>query len=159
MGQQHNNVEEIIEINELLHITSKELQNITTVTDSISLTTEQKELIHSIQTQIQDKITKSTLSEMNDSYHIKWLNNVLKEHTELDAIWSNRLDGSFIHSKPKAMLINASIRQWFIEASKGKSFITKAYTSVLTKRPCITISFPITKKGEVGGVVGVDISF
>ncbi|MFT8320112.1 MAG: methyl-accepting chemotaxis protein [Bacillus sp. (in: firmicutes)] len=159
MDQQHKNVEEIIMINELLHTTSEALQTIITVKDSISLTSEQKEFIYTIQKQLQDKINLSSLSEMNDAYHKNWLDTILAEHSELDAIWSNRLDGSFLYSKPKALLINASIRKWFIEACKGKSFITSAYTSVLTKRPCITISFPILKDQEVVGVVGVDISF
>nr|WP_232509528.1 hypothetical protein [Parageobacillus thermoglucosidasius] len=54
--------------------------------------------------------------------------------------------------------MNAKARPWFIEASKGRTYVSNIYTSALTKRPCITISSPIFHHEQIVGVIGVDVS-
>lgn len=76
----------------------------------------------------------------------------------VEAVWSNRVDGTFIYSNPPAGLVNAKARPWFVEAAKGNIYVSSVYISALTKRPCLTISAPIVQDGHVVGVVGIDLS-
>ena len=78
-------------------------------------------------------------------------------NSSIEAIWSNRSDGTFIYSNPTAGLVNAKVRPWFEHAMKGETYISKVYTSSLTKKKCITISTPIMKDGKITGVLGVDL--
>lgn len=78
---------------------------------------------------------------------------------ELQAIWSNRLDGTFMFSEPAAGLLNAKRREWWSEAIKQGSYVSKPYVSAITKRLCITLSQAIKNHtGETVGVVGVDLA-
>lgn len=158
MDQQHLNVKAIMDINDSLQTTSSELRTMITDNDSLELTEEQTKFVHDLQKKMEVEIAHSSLNDMSLSYHSEWLNQQLNKWSKLDAIWSNYIDGSFVYSNPKALLVNASARQWFIEASQGNSYISNVYISVLTKRPCITVSFPISKNNSIVGVVGVDLS-
>ncbi|WP_461201825.1 PDC sensor domain-containing protein [Anoxybacillus sp. TBDG-1] len=99
-------------------------------------------------TQVEEKM------KMKDIY----LNEFLWMNENIEAVWSNRIDGTFIYSNPSAGLVNAKARPWFVEATKGNVYVSSVYTSALTKRPCLTISAPIVQEGDVIGVVGIDLS-
>ncbi|KYD13159.1 hypothetical protein B4119_1698 [Parageobacillus caldoxylosilyticus] len=95
---------------------------------------------------------------MDREHHQQLLNDFLQSNPEIEAVWSNHLDGTFVYSNPPAGLINAKARPWFIEASKGRTYVSDPYTSALTKRPCITISSPIYDHDRIVGVISVDLS-
>lgn len=98
------------------------------------------------------------LVRLDATEHERYLNEFLRTNENVEDVWSNRIDGTFIYSNPPAGLVNAKARPWFVEATKGNVYVSSIYTSALTKRPCLTISAPIVQKGQVVGVVGIDLS-
>lgn len=101
----------------------------------------------------------SELITLQQAEHEIKLTSLLKNKTEIEAIWSNRTDGSFIFSLPEAGLLNAKGREWWKRAVEGQIFQSEVYVSAITKQLCMTVSVPIRNKdGIVVGVVGADIS-
>ena len=95
----------------------------------------------------------------NPNAHKKIFEKIFAEMDEIEAIWSNRADGTFIYSKPKNGIENASTREWFKENKKGKAHVSDVYISAISKHPCVTISMPImNEKKEVCTILGVDIT-
>lgn len=92
-----------------------------------------------------------------EEIHSKVLNYLLKENHQMEAVWTNNTDGTFIYSNPAAGIENADIRQWFHEAMKGREYVSDIYISGISKQPCITLSMPLQMNGKVLGVIGVDV--
>ncbi|ANB61465.1 methyl-accepting chemotaxis protein [Anoxybacteroides amylolyticum] len=157
MDRQHRNVEQMMDINKALEKTSNELQSMvkTDVTAAVSL---DETMIEQTKTSIALLLESCPLYEMNKQQHEKYLSEFLRSNANIEAVWSNHLDGTFVYSNPPAGLVNAKARPWFIEASKGRTYVSDIYTSALTKRPCLTISAPIFHRDQIVGVVGVDLS-
>jgi methyl-accepting chemotaxis protein len=159
LDKQLESVEQILEISHSLTTTSNELQSIVQV-DKTSSTTFLIDQIHI--NNIREKLlilqSAGYLNELDPKQHQFYLSEFIKLNIELEAIWSNRLDGTFIYSNPPAGLVNAKAREWFVQAVMGKVYISDVYTSALTKRNCITISLPIYNDEVIIGVLGADIS-
>ncbi|WP_138754820.1 methyl-accepting chemotaxis protein [Paenibacillus sinopodophylli] len=99
------------------------------------------------------------LTALFEHDHRDELTSLLKARTEIEAIWSNRADGSFIFSLPEAGLLNAKGRDWWKKAITGQLFQSELYVSAITKQLCLTVSVPIyDAEGKVIGVIGADIS-
>ncbi len=112
-----------------------------------------------IQRWLQAAIEGHGLDELDEQQHERRLNALYKERKDIEAIWSNRTDGSFIYSLPEAGLLNAKGRDWWKRASGGQSYRSEIYISAITKRPCLTISLPIrTASGMIVGVIGADLT-
>lgn len=93
-----------------------------------------------------------------ESYHSRELTNYSTQNEEIEAIWSNREDGTFVFSNPPAGLVNAKRRDWFYHAMENETYISKPYISAITKKPCLTIS--VAYKNDAGrnvGIVGIDV--
>jgi len=98
------------------------------------------------------------ISGMAEDDHRYVLGSRLAATTGVEAIWSNRSDGSFVYSEPKAGLLNARGREWWRRAMNGEPYLSETYVSAITKRPCLTVSMPISDPdGSTIGVVGIDI--
>ncbi|MFZ5643819.1 MAG: methyl-accepting chemotaxis protein [Bacillota bacterium] len=96
--------------------------------------------------------------EMNPIEHEKVLTEFLKSQSDLEAIWSNRMDGTFVYSNPPAGLANARAREWWKQAAQGKEYISEIYVSAITQNPCVTLSVPvIDDMGNTIGVTGADL--
>ena len=101
----------------------------------------------------------STLANMDKETHRLVLGSLLKRSAGMEAIWSNRADGSFVYSEPEAGLLNARGREWWKRAMTGEEFVSEVYISAITKRPCMTVSMPLRRfDGTAFGVVGIDIT-
>jgi methyl-accepting chemotaxis protein len=99
-----------------------------------------------------------SLAGLEEEVHREVLGSSLKRTTGMEAIWSNRSDGSFVFSEPKAGLLNARGREWWKKAMNGEIFVSDVYISAITKRPCLTVSMPLRRiEGTVFGVIGIDI--
>lgn len=157
MDKQHQHIEEMIAISETLDQTSKELQTLVKRDQLQQITEIDLAKINEMKEKVMNLLTQFPLYELDADVHKKALDQFFEENEHIEAIWSNRLDGTFVYSNPPAGLINAKARPWFIEASKNKIFISSIYTSAVTKKPCITISFPIHKNVDIVGVIGVDL--
>lgn len=109
---------------------------------------------------LQQLLGKQELLDLNATKaHQTLFEKVLKENAKLEAIWSNRADGSFISSIPLNIIPNAKHRDWFIDAIKGNVHISTMYISSISKKPCITLAMPIRNKVDIIGVIGIDLSF
>lgn len=98
------------------------------------------------------------ISGMAEDDHRLLLGSRLAATPGVEAIWSNRSDGSFVYSEPKAGLLNARGREWWKRAMAGEPYVSEVYVSAITKRPCLTVSMPImSAEGNAVGVVGIDI--
>lgn len=82
---------------------------------------------------------------------------ILQTHPLIEAIWLNRLDGTFVISLPPAGIVNAGSREWWQEAAKGKEYLSPVYVSAITRKPCRTVAVPLLSQDGVTGVLGVDI--
>ncbi len=98
------------------------------------------------------------ITSLLDVKHASHLGTVLKKTAGIEAIWSNRADGTFIYSMPEAGLVNAKGREWWKRAMGGELFVSPEYVSAITKKPCITMSKAIIDDtGTPVGVVGIDL--
>lgn len=98
------------------------------------------------------------IRSLDDEEHASLLTAAKNRTAEVEAIWSNRADGSFIFSLPEAGLMNAKGREWWRRAMAGDAYRSPVYISAITKRPCLTISRAIVSEtGEAVGVIGIDI--
>ncbi|MFC4102962.1 methyl-accepting chemotaxis protein [Paenibacillus xanthanilyticus] len=101
----------------------------------------------------------SALAELGEAEHERRLTAMLRAEAEIEAVWSNRSDGSFIFSLPAAGLLNAKGRVWWKKAMEGISYQSEPYISAITKQPCVTVAVPIRgQDGTVVGVMGADIA-
>lgn len=100
-----------------------------------------------------------SLESMDEESHREVLGGLLRRSPGMEAIWSNRADGSFVYSEPEAGLLNARSREWWKRAMAGEAFVSEVYISAITKRPCLTVSIPLRRPdGSAFGVIGIDIT-
>jgi len=91
--------------------------------------------------------------------HQKILGQILERCPNMEAIYSNRVDGSFIFSQPPAALANARARQWWQEAIKGHQYKSPVYVSAITRQACITVAIPIlNQERKPCGVLAADLT-
>ena len=157
INNQHTNIEQLLKITNSLTNTSSELQHLVKKDDNQQFTYDLSH-IETIKKKLTNLVAQSQLHIIDTINHEKILNTFLHNQANLEAIWSNRSDGTFIYSNPPAGLVNASVRPWFKHAIKGEIYVSEIYTSALTKKKCLTISCPITYQNEIIGVIGVDLS-
>ncbi|MFB9278953.1 methyl-accepting chemotaxis protein [Cohnella cellulosilytica] len=104
-------------------------------------------------------VSDPELTAMSEEAHRGVLGGWLKRSPGMEAIWSNRDDGSFVFSEPAAGLLNARSREWWKRAMAGETFVSEVYLSAITKKPCLTVSMPLHgSDGTALGVVGIDIA-
>lgn len=157
VANQFENIDQMLSLNKRLIDTSNELQ------DSIK---QDKRATIRIDPEVVERVKRNILQFADDhpliplevTRHKGILSILRDEHPELEAVWSNLSDGSFIFSDPEAALANAGARKWFLEAMKGVPYVSDPYYSAITKRPCVTLSFPIIDENQVIGVFGVDLT-
>jgi methyl-accepting chemotaxis protein len=103
-------------------------------------------------------VLESDITSMEEDAHAAHLTTTLNKTTGIEAIWSNRGDGTFIFSMPEAGLVNGKSREWWKKAMSGEFYISPEYVSAITKKPCITLSKAIMdKNGTPIGVIGIDL--
>lgn len=158
LDTQHRNVEEIRSISHALIRTSKELQSLVNNDNATKNVNVDRTIIEKSIKILSNPVHTKELISLNPQVHQEILDSILSANTELEAIWSNRPDGSFVYSNPEAALVNAKLRPWFIEASQGKVFVSEIYISALTKKACMTLSMPIMEGDMVSGVLGADLT-
>lgn len=102
---------------------------------------------------------KQELYLPDTSIHESFLSDCKSKTPDVQAIWSNRTDGTFIYSEPPAGLMNAKRRDWWSGAMDAGEYVSAPYVSAITKRSCITLSRAIRdSRGDVVGVVGIDLA-
>ena len=115
--------------------------------------------LREMQSLLQDISGKEELYIPDTTSHSSLLTACIQKVPDVQAIWSNRTDGTFIFSEPAAGLLNAKRRDWWSGAMSEGEYVSKPYVSAITKRSCITLSRAIkNRQGEVVGVVGIDLA-
>ena len=118
-----------------------------------------REELVSVRESLYDLVDHPILASPDPSAHREVLGHWLAANPKVEAVYTNRPDGTFIYSEPPAGIPNACIRPWWQKAIKGEEYVSPAYISAITQRPCCTISIPIPAlhHGEVAGVLGIDV--
>jgi len=117
------------------------------------------ERLQEMQVLLQDISARQELYVPDPVVHSGVLAACMKRVPDVQAIWSNRTDGTFIFSEPAAGLLNAKQRDWWSRAISEGAYVSSPYVSAITKRSCITLSRAIKNThGEVVGVVGIDLA-
>jgi uncharacterized protein YukE len=157
MEQQHNQVMRLTQINQDLALTSTELyDSIRTI--GFESSGGKSTLLEPMQKLLSELVRNSELNNLNVNKHESMLSQILHKTNGIEAIWSNRSDGTFIFSQPKAGLINAKGRDWWKQAMAGQLFVSPVYVSAITKKPCISLSKAILDdNGRPVGVIGIDL--
>ncbi|MFD0697506.1 methyl-accepting chemotaxis protein [Paenibacillus sp. GCM10027628] len=113
---------------------------------------------HDMKQMLSSLVLIPDITSLDEAKHNSHLSAVLQKTKGIEAIWSNRADGTFIFSLPEAGLVNAKGREWWKRAMNGELFVSQEYVSAITKKPCITLSKSILdEKGDPIGVVGIDL--
>ncbi|AIQ44758.1 hypothetical protein R70723_01675 [Paenibacillus sp. FSL R7-0273] len=108
---------------------------------------------------LQELAARQELYVPDSASHGSVLAACMKRVPEVQAIWSNRTDGTFIFSEPAAGLMNAKRREWWSGAMTEGEYVSSPYVSAITKRSCITLSRAIkNSRGETVGVIGIDLA-
>lgn len=108
---------------------------------------------------LQEIAAKQEMCAADADIHGRVLTACKHKVPDVQAIWSNRTDGTFIYSEPAAGLLNAKRRDWWNGAMAEGQYVSQPYVSAITKRSCITLSRAITNSdGEIVGVVGIDLA-
>ncbi|WP_058485732.1 methyl-accepting chemotaxis protein [Defluviitalea phaphyphila] len=107
---------------------------------------------------IKEEINKNkNILSMDSKIHKEILSSLIEKYKFIEAIWSNDLKGRFVCSIPESGIANGNIREWFKRSIKGEEYVSDVYISAITKKPCITISFPIYNNNNIIGVIGFDL--
>lgn len=161
---QHTHTKKIMNIEGIMGDVSTSLSIITeqygiNMLDSVKsrIASESKLFIEEIECVISDDLIADIEATGGHTLHQSRLDQVMENNNQIEAIWTNNADGDFMYSNPPAGIRNASIRNWFVECMKGKTFISEIYISGISKSPCMTISVPMVKTGQVIGVLGIDV--
>jgi chromosome segregation ATPase len=104
-----------------------------------------------------EKARSADITGLDPALHERQLAALLAGHGELEAVWTNSLDGRFIVSLPPAGIANAAAREWFQKARAGEPYVSAPYISAISRQPCLTVSLPIEDGGEIVGVIGADL--
>ncbi|WP_371366409.1 hypothetical protein SRRS_07820 [Sporomusa rhizae] len=114
--------------------------------------------VKSLQAQLEQLVKDDGVVTLDAEKHKLILREFLKNNQQLEAAWTNTIDGQFIISLPPAGIANASSRKWFKQAASGYDYISDIYVSAISHQPCITIALPIrNKENKIIGVLGVDV--
>jgi methyl-accepting chemotaxis protein len=158
MELQRKQVNRLTQINQDLESTSGELyESIRSIglessgAKSVGQLEPMKELLSNL-------VKQQDILSLDAIKHETLLKYTLNKTSGIEAIWSNRSDGSFIFSEPKAGLMNAKGRDWWKQAMSGQLFVSPEYVSAITKKPCISMSKAIIdESGRPVGVIGIDL--
>ncbi|KUK41739.1 MAG: Methyl-accepting chemotaxis protein [Clostridia bacterium 62_21] len=118
-----------------------------------------EETLAAITAELQRLASQPEIKSLNPRTHAQVLQSFLADEPLLEAVYSNRADGSFIFSAPPAGLANARVRAWWQEAMAGRIYRSPVYVSAITRRPCLTVAVPIPGPGgRPVGVLGADLA-
>jgi methyl-accepting chemotaxis protein len=157
MRLQHLQVKRLTQINQDLEATSTELyDSIRTI--GLESAGGKSALLEPMQVILSELVRHLEIKTLDANKHESILTQTLHKTSGIEAIWSNRADGTFIFSQPKAGLINAKGREWWKQAMAGQLFISPVYVSAITKKPCISLSKAILDDGgRPVGIIGIDL--
>lgn len=157
VADQFKSIASMMSLNKNLTNTSDELQHLIRSDLHAAYHMDSRRL-DNVQSEISAFMENHPLYPIDLENHRQILQALRQKMPDIEAVWSNDTDGSFIFSDPEAALVNAGARSWFREALKGNNYVSDPYISAITGRPCVTFSFPIRANRQIAGVLGVDLT-
>jgi len=162
VGAQKRNLEEITVMLDLLKGAAKTLEEVGKKVKISVFGAGERAGLSALASRLMDILKsvaqRSGFVSLNEEEHRRILSGLLQQVKELEAVYSNRADGTFIFSEPPAGLVNARAREWWQRAMAGDEYISDVYVSAITRKPCLTLSVPIRgENGSVKGVLGADV--
>lgn len=162
MSKQDQHLEETKQMGELLADVANQMVSTTSNVSLVSTENIDKnglsEKAQSLKTLLAKVAQDNKIVSLEVQDHQAVLAKLLEDNSELEAAWTNKLDGQFIVSLPPAGIANAALREWFQKAASGDIYVSPVYVSAISHQPCQTISMPIKDvKGGVIAVIGVDL--
>lgn len=156
---QHLEVIDVTDLTNTLSNTSAELQEMVQLSgqENMNYLVDEK-VIEQMKLELERLAKTTDLQQPVASIHELELKRFAYNHSNVEAIWSNRLNGTFIYSNPPAGIVNAQVREWFKHAVQGETYVSNIYISSVTKKPCLTISTPIRVNDSIVGVIGLDLA-
>ncbi|MCL6636085.1 MAG: hypothetical protein K6T29_10055 [Peptococcaceae bacterium] len=159
---QRRNLEEITEVLNLLKKTVNTLEEAVEKVKISDLSTEGETWLNALADRLMGVLNgvagRPEIVGLVEGEHRRVLSDLLQQFPELEAVYSNRADGTFIFSEPPAGLANARAREWWRRAMAGENYISDVYVSAITRKPCLTLSVPVRgEDGSVKGVLGADV--
>lgn len=108
---------------------------------------------------IRELAADSRLKSLDKEQHKSLFKEIIENDENIEAVFSTDRDGNFIYITLEIEMGSLKHREWFKEAISGRTYISDAYISVFTYKPCITISAPIRDyRDNIIGVVGIDLA-
>jgi hypothetical protein len=107
--------------------------------------------------EIRDKLKQNPFTK-DISQVKKYITDEMNNSEDFSAMWVNDTDGNFIFSLPAAGIANANVRDWFHCALEGEIYSSDIYISAISKRPCVTIVFPIYEGNRIEMLLGIDLN-
>ncbi len=155
--EQHSKIERsfnsLIELSNLLNSTVERF------TQSQILTEEHKKLIRKYKKELVKLAQDERIASLKKEEHEKVLGNYARKNPQLAAVYTNNLDGKFVYcSVDLDFISDVSFREWFKEAKKGNVYQSDVYIAGGSYKPCVAISAPIKRQGEIVGVIGFDVT-
>ncbi|WP_416147347.1 PDC sensor domain-containing protein [Salipaludibacillus sp. HK11] len=132
MDAQHDQTEHLHTISADLQATSTELTRSINELGVLRQTKVQDLNLEPIKEKLLAITQLPEIISLDPTHHKTQLTNHLENSEEIEVIWSNRDDGSFIYSNPPAGLVNARQRDWWKQAMDGEFFISDTYISAIT---------------------------
>ena len=158
--EQKDNLEEITMVGDLLKKAAIMLDDVSRKVKikSNTILETQKVKAEKLMKVLHEASVDTSIKDMNIEKHKIKLMDLIRKQSDFEAIWSNRMDGSFIFSEPPAGLANAKVRDWWQQAAAGNNYMSDDYVSAITKKSCVTISVPVRDhSGKIVGVLGADV--
>ena len=160
--KQEKHLEETKEMGSLLAYIANQMVATTGKISLVSIDSVDKNLldrkINKLKDVMLDMARGAQLANLDSVRHNAILAKLLDDYPDLEAAWTNRLDGQFIVSLPPAGIANASLRDWFQKAAAGETYVSPIYVSAISHQPCLTIALPIKDSAQnTIAVLGVDL--
>lgn len=129
------------------------------ITKRVEIEVNQQRIAEAVEIIENEVVPQLVLSWQKELHHKEVIDQSLHKFSNIfEALWTNNPDGTFIYSNPPEGIENAKVREWFTKAMAGRTFVSSAYISAITRNYCITISMPVYDGfGKLMGVIGADI--
>ncbi|NPV93258.1 MAG: methyl-accepting chemotaxis protein [Firmicutes bacterium] len=162
ISEQERLLSETHEMGQVLEKVAGDLIRSTQRIDLLAISGETRARIEHRVSELRDRLQRladdKQLKTMLSQEHRPVLEEFLRQHPDMEAIWTNSRDGRFVISIPPAGIVNASGRDWFVNAVQGGFYVSPVYISAISGNSCLTLSIPITDQSQgVLGILGVDL--
>lgn len=159
--EQSATIEEMMSSCEILSKTSTEsLVKVKEFSKGIVMTGEAKIKVKQLIEELKTTANKPGLVNMDYSDHQSAIDELVRREKALTVVYSAHKETENLHYINLDLTMDTvAFREWYSHPVKTKSaFTSEIYVPLGSDSPCVTISVPIIKGGQVVGVLGADLN-